>query len=158
MLATWLGTFFSEAVASFFLCVWMTTADWLFPLTRILLFSLPHLYFLPGYLLVVFNDYVFQKHTCYANINILCKCNIDVLILTYISYCHNEFMTAPERKIEKHFKVNIFYPVYFLSLQIMLQYLKKYWMLSLPETVILSVSLTAFVVIGIFGQLLFIKI
>ena len=35
MLATWLGTFFSKAVTSCFLCGWVTTADSNFPLPRI---------------------------------------------------------------------------------------------------------------------------
>ena len=49
MLATWLGIFISEAFSYYFLCIWVTITDWAFLLPRILLFSLPRLYFLLGH-------------------------------------------------------------------------------------------------------------
>lgn len=48
-LATWLGILLNEAFSSCVLCVWVATADWAFPLPRILLGWSPHLYLLSGY-------------------------------------------------------------------------------------------------------------
>lgn len=50
MLATWLGSFYQRGISSWFLCVWVATAHWVFPFPRILLVWLPHPYFLPDYL------------------------------------------------------------------------------------------------------------
>ena len=44
--------FMSAAFSSWFFCVWLMAADWTFPLPRILLVWLFHLYFLPDYWLI----------------------------------------------------------------------------------------------------------